>query len=317
MTKTEKKQPLKILTGDFHQMPNAAEWLDPYEYRVLGHIIRRCGPHYGGQFWESMRQACAACHMSLDKYQKTIKSLVKKNVIRIEKHKGKRSIIRWNHPKEWDIELYTYECAADLPDRSTPEDESVLPHSTPDSDCTATQHSSVLPHSTVCTATQYTPSNIDQKDPNKEDPSVSKSLAEARQHTHIERFDPLSLTTERLMQADSQEMASLWHRRLLMEQPNAVFQAHTQEKAINKLHVLGYSNIDIFKVFLYQKEKEQRFPRKWLPTDLIKDTKDGTCRFQYVLSDCESNAGFINRFNYALKLETKNGTHNRQVDVPF
>ena len=314
MPNSEKKQE-KILENNYHMMPNEAECLDPYEYRVLGHIIRRCGPNYGGECWESQSHAAASCSISRKKYNEVIEDLRDKNIIKVEKRPGKNHDITWNHPSIWKIEGFNYK----KPNHSI---EPVTGSVTPDEPVTLSYNpcnSQLQPPVTLsynpCNS-QLQPSMLVEEEPIKKN-QIEEDVSKKSDTQSLACPDSDVLDFEDIESNSPTVMASLWHRRLLENQPNASFDYYSQEQAIIKLQRLGFTNEDIFKVFLYQQEQAQKkFPRTWLPTDLTKECKDGTQRFIYVLQECESDKGFINKWKYAIS-KTKKGTTTGQSSVPF
>lgn len=58
--------------------------LDPYEFRVYGHITRRTGGELTGRCFASLAKIAEVCKMSPRKAQQVLKILLKANMIRQE-----------------------------------------------------------------------------------------------------------------------------------------------------------------------------------------------------------------------------------------
>lgn len=69
--------------------------LDPYEFRVYGHIARR------GSCFATLDKVAAACCMSVRKVQYALKVLHTANLIHKEERKGRPSTFKLTKPSRW------------------------------------------------------------------------------------------------------------------------------------------------------------------------------------------------------------------------
>lgn len=237
-----------------------------------------------------------------------LKILEKHDVIEIESNgRGKPATIRyiedsekWTEKPDWDEGTKHVR----KPDNSTCPKTGQLDVRKPDNLVTEMSENRTTTHT------------IDKKDVKKE--NIYKAPAADRQ-TDLVEFDSSMLTEERVFNADSTDMASLWYNRILKTQPNYRYDYSVQERAVTALQEQGFSNMDLLKVFAYQSmDILQKYPKNWKPSDLIINTKDGTSRFQYVLAEAEKSEYFQKVFNRSLRREKiKRDKDNRQASCPF
>lgn len=78
--------------------------LDPYEFRVYSHIVRRSGPYGNGRFWESVDNAAAHCRMDVKTYRRSLANLVKMRVLSAEARSGATTVYTPTPKSDWNIE---------------------------------------------------------------------------------------------------------------------------------------------------------------------------------------------------------------------
>lgn len=75
--------------------------LDPYEFRLYAHIVRRTGGKPEGVFFASLTKSGGICDMSVRKAQQALKVLLKANLIKQTKRQGRTDEYRVTPTKEW------------------------------------------------------------------------------------------------------------------------------------------------------------------------------------------------------------------------
>ena len=76
--------------------------LDPYEFRVYGHITRRTGGRVKGTAFSSVKKMAQACGMSTRKLQYALKVLCYAGLLRKENHSEYRTnVYMLNAPELW------------------------------------------------------------------------------------------------------------------------------------------------------------------------------------------------------------------------
>lgn len=76
--------------------------LDPYEFRVYGHITRRTGGRVKGTAFSSVKKMAKGCGMSTRKLQYALKVLCHAGLLRKEKHSEYRTnVYMLNPPQAW------------------------------------------------------------------------------------------------------------------------------------------------------------------------------------------------------------------------
>lgn len=75
--------------------------LDPYEFRLYAHMVRRTGGKPEGVFFASLTKSALICDMSVRKAQQALKVLIKANLIKQTKRHGRTDEYRVTPTKEW------------------------------------------------------------------------------------------------------------------------------------------------------------------------------------------------------------------------
>jgi len=75
--------------------------LDPYEFRVYAHMVRRTGGKPDGVCFASLTKTAKICHMSVRKAQQSLKVLLKANLLTQTKRKGRTDEYRVIPASEW------------------------------------------------------------------------------------------------------------------------------------------------------------------------------------------------------------------------
>jgi MarR-like DNA-binding transcriptional regulator SgrR of sgrS sRNA len=75
--------------------------LDPYEFRVYAHVVRRTGGKPNKVCFASLTKIAAICQMSVRKAQQSLKVLLEANLISQTKRKGRTDEYRVIPASEW------------------------------------------------------------------------------------------------------------------------------------------------------------------------------------------------------------------------
>ncbi|MBD2415758.1 hypothetical protein FACHB389_25930 [Nostoc calcicola FACHB-389] len=75
--------------------------LDPYEFRLYAHIVRRTGGKPEGVCFASLRKTAEICKMSMRKAQQAIKVLIKANLVTQTKRTGRTDEYRVTPVSDW------------------------------------------------------------------------------------------------------------------------------------------------------------------------------------------------------------------------
>jgi len=75
--------------------------LDPYEFRLYAHIVRRTGGKTQGVCFASLRKTAEICKMSMRKAQQAIKVLIQANLITQTKRTGRTDEYRVTPVSDW------------------------------------------------------------------------------------------------------------------------------------------------------------------------------------------------------------------------
>ncbi|NEQ19567.1 MAG: helix-turn-helix domain-containing protein [Microcoleus sp. SIO2G3] len=75
--------------------------LDPYEFRLYAHIVRRTGGKPEGVFFASLKKTADICDMSVRKAQQALKVLLKANLIKQTKREGRTDEYNVTPTNEW------------------------------------------------------------------------------------------------------------------------------------------------------------------------------------------------------------------------
>ncbi|MEA5595643.1 helix-turn-helix domain-containing protein [Rivularia sp. UHCC 0363] len=75
--------------------------LDPYEFRIYAHAVRRTGGKLNGEYFASLTKTAEICQMSVRKAQYALKFLCEAGFLTQEKRKGRTDVYRMTHSKNW------------------------------------------------------------------------------------------------------------------------------------------------------------------------------------------------------------------------
>ena len=75
--------------------------LDPYEFRIYAHAIRRTGGKLNGEYFASLTKTAEICQMSVRKAQYALKFLCEAGFLTQEKRKGRTDVYRMTHSRDW------------------------------------------------------------------------------------------------------------------------------------------------------------------------------------------------------------------------
>ncbi|MDZ8055705.1 MAG: helix-turn-helix domain-containing protein [Aulosira sp. ZfuVER01] len=75
--------------------------LDPYEFRIYAHAVRRTGGKPDGKYFASLSKTAEICKMSVRKAQYALKFLCEAGFLTQEKRKGRTDQYRMTHSREW------------------------------------------------------------------------------------------------------------------------------------------------------------------------------------------------------------------------
>lgn len=75
--------------------------LDPYEFRLYAHIVRRTGGKPEGVCFASLRKTAEICKMSMRKAQQAMKVLIKANLVTQTKRTGRTDEYRVTSVNNW------------------------------------------------------------------------------------------------------------------------------------------------------------------------------------------------------------------------
>ncbi|WP_341528080.1 helix-turn-helix domain-containing protein [Nostoc sp. UHCC 0302] len=75
--------------------------LDPYEFRIYAHAVRRTGGKLDGKYFASLNKTAEICKMSVRKAQYALKFLCEAGFLNQEKRKGRTDQYRVTHSRQW------------------------------------------------------------------------------------------------------------------------------------------------------------------------------------------------------------------------
>ena len=75
--------------------------LDPYEFRIYAHAVRRTGGKLNGEYFASLTKTAEICQMSIRKAQYALKFLCEAGFLTQEKRKGRTDVYRMTHSRDW------------------------------------------------------------------------------------------------------------------------------------------------------------------------------------------------------------------------
>jgi hypothetical protein len=104
----EEKQELGLAVGQsrpesvmfVHQILDEYE-LDPFEFRVYAHVVRRTGGKTQGEFFASLTTTSEICQISVRKIQYALKFLYEAGFLNQDKRQGRTDVYRLSPTKDW------------------------------------------------------------------------------------------------------------------------------------------------------------------------------------------------------------------------
>jgi DNA-binding transcriptional ArsR family regulator len=75
--------------------------LDPYEFRVYSHVVRRTGGKTQGEFFASLNKTSEICQISVRKIQYALKFLYEAGFLNQDKRKGRTDVYRLSPAEDW------------------------------------------------------------------------------------------------------------------------------------------------------------------------------------------------------------------------
>lgn len=75
--------------------------LEPYEFRIYAHAVRRTGRKLNGEYFASLTKTAEICQMSVRKAQYALKFLCEAGFLTQEKRKGRTDVYRMTHSRDW------------------------------------------------------------------------------------------------------------------------------------------------------------------------------------------------------------------------
>ncbi|MEG3894056.1 MULTISPECIES: hypothetical protein [unclassified Microcoleus] len=89
-------QPLPVVHSDLDEYG-----LDPYEFRLYAHVVRRTGGKLTGECFAKLKKTAEICHMSVRKAQYALKTLCDAGLILKEQRKGRTDVYRLTPKSNW------------------------------------------------------------------------------------------------------------------------------------------------------------------------------------------------------------------------
>lgn len=89
-------QPLPVVHSDLDEYG-----LDPYEFRLYAHVVRRTGGKLNGQCFAKLKKTAEICHMSVRKAQYALKTLCDAGLILKEQRRGRTDVYRLTPKSNW------------------------------------------------------------------------------------------------------------------------------------------------------------------------------------------------------------------------
>jgi DNA-binding transcriptional ArsR family regulator len=83
-----------------HQFLDEYE-LDPFEFRVYAHVVRRTGGKTQGEFFASLSKTAEICQLSARKVQQALKFLYEAGFLDQDKRQGRTDVYKLTTTKDW------------------------------------------------------------------------------------------------------------------------------------------------------------------------------------------------------------------------
>ncbi|MEG4426306.1 MULTISPECIES: helix-turn-helix domain-containing protein [unclassified Microcoleus] len=88
--------PLPVVHSDLDEYG-----LDPYEFRLYAHVVRRTGGKPEGECFAKLKKTAEICHMSVRKAQYALKTLCDAGLILKEQRRGRTDVYRLTPKSNW------------------------------------------------------------------------------------------------------------------------------------------------------------------------------------------------------------------------
>ncbi|NJM22563.1 MAG: helix-turn-helix domain-containing protein [Richelia sp. RM2_1_2] len=75
--------------------------LDPYEFRIYAHMVRRTGGKTDGVCFASLKKIAKICDMSVRKAQQALKLLINAQLLKQDKRDGRTDLYKVTPASEW------------------------------------------------------------------------------------------------------------------------------------------------------------------------------------------------------------------------
>jgi DNA-binding transcriptional regulator PaaX len=88
--------PLPLVRSDLDEYG-----LDPYEFRIYAHVVRRTGGKLTGECFAKLKKTSEICHMSVRKAQYALKTLCDAGLLVKEQRRGRTDVYRLTPKSNW------------------------------------------------------------------------------------------------------------------------------------------------------------------------------------------------------------------------
>ena len=96
VTVEDSRKPLPLVRSDLDEYG-----LDPYEFRIYAHVVRRTGGKLNGKCFATQKKTADICKMSVRKVQYALKTLCEAGLLQKEERKGRTDIYRLTPTSAW------------------------------------------------------------------------------------------------------------------------------------------------------------------------------------------------------------------------
>ena len=93
---SQSRKPLPLVRSDLDEYG-----LDPYEFRIYAHVVRRTGGKLDGKCFATQKKTADICKMSVRKVQYALKTLCEAGLLQKEERKGRTDIYRLTPRSAW------------------------------------------------------------------------------------------------------------------------------------------------------------------------------------------------------------------------
>ncbi|MEG4351002.1 helix-turn-helix domain-containing protein [Microcoleus sp. LAD1_D3] len=88
--------PLPVVHSDLDEYG-----LDPYEFRLYAHVVRRTGGKLTGECFAKLKKTAEICHMSVRKAQYALKTLSDAGLLLKEQRRGRTDVYKLTPKSNW------------------------------------------------------------------------------------------------------------------------------------------------------------------------------------------------------------------------